>query len=263
MAVSQNHPGIFYARVNTPNLAVAQSNSGGVVGDYTDVITAPSSITGPITSSTSSATVTNGGTDFTSDMVGKFLWQFDIGGNPILVGQIQAVGSSSSITLTANASSAATARPFGVSYTLITTNESVIIGIPVAPQDDSSVWITDFRSFRQSPSNIPNTYNDPAVSQLVRYSNAGTPLVIDSTPDNTNFTIEPLQVFQQGSVTGTYWQDASALPTTNTALLNPFGSTGVDLSALTMYRWKTQELLASGLVSPGTLATFVRSLGYK
>lgn len=264
MATSQNHAGIFYARVNSANLAIAQSNSGGVVGSYSDVIVAPSSITGPITSSTASATVTNAGTDFTNDMQGKFLWQFDINGNPILVGQILTVNSSSSITLTANASSTTTtARPFGVSYTLITTRESVIVGVPVTPQDSSSVWITDFTAWRQSPSNIATTYNEPTVSQLVRYSNAGTPLVIDSTPDNVNFTIEPLQVFQAGITTGTYWQNADSLPTTNTALLNPFGGTGIMLSALTMYRWRTEELLASERVSPGTDAAFVRSLGYK
>jgi hypothetical protein len=263
MATSQNHAGIFYARVNTANLTIAQSNSGGVVGGYSDVILAPSSITGPITSSTASASVTNAGTDFTNDMVNKFLWQFDINGNPILVGQILTVNSSSSITLTANASSTATARPFGVSYTLITTRESVIVGVPVTPQDSSSVWITDFTAWRQSPSNIATTYNEPTVSQLVRYSNAGTPLVIDSTPDNVAFTIEPLQVFQAGIGSGTYWQDAASLPTTNTALLNPFGGTGIMLSALTMYRWRTEELLASELVSPGTNASFVRNLGYK
>ena len=263
MATSQNHAGIFYARVNAANLTIAQSNSGGVVGGYSDVILAPVSITGPITSSTASATVTNSGTDFTNDMAGKFLWQFDINGNPILVGQILTVNSSSSITLTANASSTATARPFGVSYTLITTRESVIVGVPVTPQDSSSVWITDFTAWRQSPSNIATTYNEPTVSQLVRYSNAGTPLVIDSTPDNVAFTIEPLQVFQAGIGSGTYWQDAASLPTTNTALLNPFGGTGIMLSALTMYRWRTEELLASELVSPGTNASFVRNLGYK
>jgi hypothetical protein len=77
------------------------------------------------------------------------------------------------------------------------------------------------------------------------------------------FTIEPLQVFQAGIGSGTYWQDAASLPTTNTALLNPFGGTGIMLSALTMYRWRTEELLASELVSPGTNASFVRNLGYK
>lgn len=263
MATSQNHAGIFYARVNAANLATAQSNSGGVVGSYSDIILAPSSITGPITSSTSSANVTNAGTDFTNDMAGKFLWQFTLDGEPVLVGQILTVNSSSTITLTANASSAATARPFGVSYTLITTRESVIVGVPVTPQDSSSVWITDFTAWRQSPSSVPTTYNDPTVSQLVRYSNAGTPLVRDNSPDNVFFTIEPLQGFQTGTTSGTYWQDATALPTTNTALLNPFGGTGVMLSALTMYRWRTEELLASELVSPGTNAAFVRSLGYK
>ena len=263
MATSQNHAGIFYARVNAANLAIAQSNSGGVVGSYSDVIVAPSSITGAITSTAGSANVTNSGTDFTNDMANKFLWQFDINGNPILVGQILTVNSTSSITLTASCSSVATARPFGVSYTLITTRESVIVGVPVTPQDSSSVWITDFTAWRQSPRSVKTTYNDANVSQLVRYSNAGTPLVIAGSTVNVNFTIEPLQTFQNGTTSGTYWQDAASLPTTNTALLNPFADTGVMLSALTMYRWRTEELLASELVSPGTDAAFVRNLGYK
>ena len=265
MATSQNHAGIFYARVTAANLTTAQSNSGGVVGSYTDIIQAPLSLTGPITATAGSANVTNGGTDFTNDMAGKFLWQFNAAGDPVLVGQILTVNSTSQITLTAPASSATlTPRPFGVSYTLITTRESVIVGVPVTPTNSAgAVWITDFTAWRQSPSGLSITYNDPLVSQLVRYSNPGTPLVIDSTPDNVSFTIEPLQGFQSGTTSGTYWQDAASLPTTNTALLNPYGGGGLMLSALTMYRWRTEELLASELVSPGTDAAFVRNLGYK
>lgn len=266
MASPQNHAGIFYARYNSANLATARTNTGGTVGSYTEIIDAPVPITGPITITTGSTAVTNGGTDFTSDMVGKYIWGFDLSGEPVLGGQILSFGSTSALTLTANGSSAITARPFGVSYTLITTNESIIMGMPVAPQDASSVWIPVITAMRNSPGNLATTYNNPAVTQLQRYSDAGTPLVIDGTPENISFTIEPLNIFQTGNPTAggcsTFWLDSDSLPQTITVLLNPYGSTGQNLAAKTLYRWKTQELLSSELVSPGTVKSFVVGLGY-
>jgi hypothetical protein len=255
------HSGIIYARANSANLAIARLNSG-LGGDLTDVIASPTVETGTITASTGSATVTGSGTTFTSDLEGQYLYAYNVSNEPVLVGLVETVGSTTSLTLTANGSSAATAKAFGVSFSLITTIEPVIVAVPSNAPNATSTWIPDYTQWRVSPKSNPTTFNDVTISVLEQYTDSGSTLAIDGTPANIPFTVEPTQLFTQGNDSTTYWQRSNDLPTWTFAILNPYGSQPLQMASNTMFRWRTQELLPSILVSPGTLKTVVSTAGY-
>lgn len=260
-----NHAGIRYSRVTSANLNVARGTGviSGPLGDFvSDFIEPPTVETGLISASTGSPTVTGVDTNFTSALIGQFLYGYDGFNNPFLIGLVSAVGSTTSLTLSANASANATSRPFGASYSLITTNESVLVWVPSNAPNPTSTYLPDYTFWRQSPSSNIQSFNNTRVSQLERYTDAGSLTAIDSTPENINFTIEPTNRFPQGANSSLYWNTAADLPTWTAALLNPNGNLGITLAATTMYRWTTQEALESILVAPGTSKSTLTAAGY-
>jgi hypothetical protein len=232
-----NAAGIIYTRVNANNTAIAQTNSG--VGSPTDIIEAP--IVGDGTWATvSGVNITGSGTLFlTQFALNDYLFYINGSGVPVLLGQIDTIGSDTTITLKAASLTASIpgGGPFSLaaSYTLITNNESVFMRIPVEPTTggaklpDLSVWT------------VPSTgINIPSISKMERYSNVGSPVSI-ATPANVSFTLASMNQFTQPSP-GILWPSAD-FPSYIWLRLVPVVGSSTAFNSQTMYKFTTDESL--------------------
>lgn len=265
-------PAINYYRINANNTAIAQSNSG--TGTPTEEITAPLASPG-LFSSYVSGTLTingNGSTNFNLFSIGQYLYYTDPAtGNYLLVGQIASITGANALVLTAagivnNPTSVSPAPVLSAAYALITNNESIYMRIQTIAGDANGTQnIPNFGLGYWRLNNGLTGTNNPAQSSLTRVSNVGTPLS-NTTEQNIPFTIVTMNQFTvaSSSSTGitTYFRSSADFPTYIWIRITPQIGTSTSLASQTLYRFSTQESMEAAVISAGTSATYLNSVGY-
>lgn len=260
--------GIIYAKATLSNLAVALSASGGTDEQITDRIDPPSLETGKITASTASDIVTGIDVNFENDCkAGQYIFAYGAGATPVLVGKIDSVDGPLQITLTDNASSDADEAPYGVMNQLIKTNENILIRVPRIPLNSTQSYIPNWAEMRVKP-NDQNQYNDPSTyTSMVQYSENGTPIVINNTPVNVPYIIEPYNKFivYRGTANTLFcWPEVRDFPNYIFALFNPFGNNAQqNLNPSTMYKLFTTVQIPGLLISTNYNTNQLIAAGYK
>lgn len=251
---------IIYARATPANLVIAATNNGGTrTSSIEEVIKPPSLATGKITCDTSSNTVTGTETTFKDQFKeGEYLFAYDSSGNPELIGQIANISNQTTLTLTEPALFTRTLKYVGSNKMMLKGSDSFLIRIPVVVSSRNAngvvtqAYIPNFNEWRL-PDNILglNGYNNPDTSNLVRYSNPGDVLSVDSpiTTDNyIPFTIKSLNQFTNGSQVDNVWV-LGAIPNYIWALVNPYGDDGNQMSQSTMFYLFTKTTFNNGLLA--------------
>jgi hypothetical protein len=255
-----NVSGIVYCRETVSNLAIAVTNSGGTsTSTIENIIAPPTLATGKITCSDSSTTVTGAQTTFKSQFKeGEYLYAYDAQGAPELIGKIATISNDTTITLTEEALFTRTLKPAGSSEIMLRGTESILIRIPVVVSARNSngvvtqAFIPNFNEWRL-PNNTQglNGFNNPSSSNLVRYSNPGNLLSVDSTPTDENnipFSITTLNQFSNGSSVDVVWNTGN-IPNYIWARLNPYGDNGIEMAQSTMFYLFTKTTFNNGLTA--------------
>jgi hypothetical protein len=254
-----NVSGIVYARVTPANLAIAVTNSGGTSDSVIEEVIKPVSLaSGKITSSTSSNLVTGTETTFRTQFKdGQYLYSYDVTGSPELIGKIERVVDNTSILLTENALLSRTLKYAGSSQIMLKGTDNILIRIPavVAARNSNGVvtqaYLPNFVEWRTPDNTLgSNGYNNPDSSNLVRYSDPGNILSIDTTVSSDNyvpFTIKPLNQFSNGSNADVVW-NVGNIPNYIWAQINPYGDNGVEMTQSTMFYLFTKTVFNEGLL---------------
>ena len=211
--------------------------------------------------------ITGVNTQFTSDYVaGDYLFYFDAGGVPILIGQIATV-SNAQLVLEENATVDVVNKSGGKVNVVVNGAESFLIRIPVVP-NSNGVFLPDWNSFRITATET--SYNDDTVSSIATYSLVGNPAVIGSTTQ-APFTIRPTNVFQtfpQPTSTNpqnrVLWPSPSPVfPNFIFAFVNPYGAQAdVNLAQNTMYQFECVDTISGFLTGANTPVSTMLDNGY-
>lgn len=251
---------IKYYRINANNTAIATS-PGGNSGNPTEEITEPTQTSGTF-NTYSNPTITGSGTTFLDDFSeGQYLYYIDNNGNYILVGQIAAIATQTSLTLTAAATNTPTASSIlAAAYALITNNESIYVRIPGVTAGANAWNMPRFSAWRQG-----NGLNNTSIAQLQQMSVSGTPLTNASpSPVNIPFTFVTMNIFtQSGTVNGvpTYFATDSDFPQYLWIKVTPQIGTSTSLSSKTLYRFTITESQPDLLVGLNTTKTTLSGVG--
>jgi hypothetical protein len=221
--------------------------------------------------------ITGTGTEFTDEFSeGDYIFYYDATGTPFLLGRASVV-SSAQITLTGKWQTAVLNKNFGGINVIVSGSESFLIRIPVVPNGSliqgypTQVYVPSWASFRQSGLQ-PSSYNNTTVSNIQSYSSVGDPTSASNSPQNVDYAITPLNVF---NTTGTI-NSQIVWPAINTgtpryadfpnfmfALFNPYGSNqDQNMAQNTMFKIFCQTELDGYLASPGTLVSALINVGY-
>jgi hypothetical protein len=262
---------INYYRVNANNRAIAQSNSG--LGNPTEEIAAPLPSPGTFSSYSTAGglfTINGSGTaDFNLFDVNQYLYYTDASGNYELVGQIATINVSGlSLTLTSAAVNTPTASSvLSAAYSLITSNESIYMRIATGPNNTppGGMRIPDFGLGNWRLNNGLTGRNNPQQSALERVSSIGIPLS-DVAATDVPFTFETINQFTQASTPTlqgtTYFRSDNDYPSYIWILVTPNIGGNTYLSSQTLYRFTTQENMASIDIFPGTTSAALTAAGY-
>lgn len=254
---------VQYFRVNATNTAVATSNSGD--GQTSEEILAP--VVGGTFVSNAGPVVTGaaivGGNDFQDLSPGQYLYYTDNTGTYILVGQIQAIGGTTSLTLFASPLVVPpVSSVLSGSFALITNTEPIYMRIATTVVN-STVNIPNFTTWRTS-SNVTTGTNNPAVSSLQRVSNVGVPVSTASPVEEIPFTIQTMNQFTVASGASTavrYFPTTASFPVYIWIKITP-AITNNSLSSKTMYRLTTQEFIPALNCAVNTPLATLQGAGY-
>lgn len=214
--------------------------------------------TGGSTLAKNTNVVTGVNTQFTSDYAaGDYLFYFDAGGTPILIGRIATV-SDAQLVLTAKATVDVLNRKGGKVNVFINGSESFLIRIPVV-SNGNAIYVPNWNSFRISAS--PTSYNDDTVSSISTYSAPNNPAVI-GTPVQAPFSITPTNVFP--AFNNRIWYAVPPkFPNYIFALINPYGNqAGLTLVQNTMYQFSCDENINGILTGAQTPVSDMLDIGY-
>lgn len=250
---------IVYARVTPANLAIATTNNGGTDSSTVEDIIKPITLaTGKITSNVSTNLITGTETTFRSQFVaGQYLYTYDGSGNPELIGRVLSVSNDTTILLTDVALLTRNLKYAGASQTMLRGSDNILVRIPVvvAARNSNGIatqaYLPNWNEWRTPENTLgSNGYNNPDSSNLVRYSNPGNVLSIDTTvgpENNVQFTIIPLNQFSNGSSADVVW-NLGSIPNFIWAQINPYGDNGVEMSQNTMFYLFTKTVFENGLL---------------
>lgn len=252
---------IEYARINSNNTLLAQSNDGagdGNVTTITEVIDGPTN-SGKFISPTvvpAGTTVTCTSDVSTTFEEGQYLFYFDASANPILIGQIDNIATSV-ITLTADIIGSGAAmlnKQLGSSYGLISANEEFYIRVStsvISGSNGSSVYMPNISNWRNTPSLRNSSTVRNSVSNIVQYSSVGVPLSIDPTQSIVNFTISPTNQFLSINNGGNFFSNTNQLPQYIWLRATPIPNTGQTsgFNPSTMYRFTTNEFMENAVIA--------------
>lgn len=252
--------GATYAKATEGNLAIAKSARG--IGNLEQVISPVSLEQGTIDTTNGSATVVGTGTNFTNLLVGKYIFYYDMEGEPVVLGKVLTVSSTSSLTMTGHAGSTQNDVYFGFADTILGRNDRVLLRIPVVVRSGSIV-MPYWDNYREANDGDPSTwYNSDATNYLNRISQIGSPIT-PAGPVNIQYTIEPLYGYVPTStIVGNqsvevYFTSTSQFPQFCFALLTPYGNTNQAVPANALYKLFSQENFSlNGLV---VTTNFLRS----
>lgn len=266
---------IDYARINSNNTLLAQSNDGAGDGSgatITEVIDAPTNsgkfVSPSVIPSGTTVTCTESVEGLFEE--GQYLFYYDTSAMPILIGQISSI-STSVITLTTNivGSGAAMAnRELGVSYSLITSGESFYMRVStsvVGSSNGSTVLMPNFTLWRVTPSSGVASIVRSAVSSIVQYSNVGNPISIAVTQTPVQFTIATQNVFNSSNQGASYFTSVDELPQYIWLKATPIPSVGQTsgFNPSTMYKFSTNEFMDNAIsATVNTTASVLRDAGY-
>lgn len=269
MPVPSNYTAtINYYRVNANNTAIATTNAGTDPSiSPTEEIVAPA--VGGTFASASSTTITgqSPGSDFTQLDVNQYLYYTDNSGNYVLMGQIAAIGSATSLTLYAAPLLTPTAgATLSGAFALITNTEPLYMRISTViggTAGTGKMSMPDF-SFWRTSSNVTTGTNNTAVTQLLRVSNVGTPVSIAGATENIPFTIQTMNQFTATTPSGAFYFATTAIfPSFIWIKIVPTISAGNNnLASKTMYRLTTQETINCINFAPGVAVSVLQAAGY-
>jgi len=253
---------VNYYRVNANNTNIAITNSG--VGSPTEEIAAP--LTAGTYSSGSGVNITGEtpGSDFNQWSAGQYLYFIDLNGVYRLLGQINTIPTSSTLTLVANAitysPAIAVGMPLAASYSLVTTTESFYIRVStqlsgLSAGEANIPLMTSWRT--QNTASAPN---NPSVTKLERVSNVGTPVSNAASVVNVPFTLRVMNVFSSNTGFTRLWpnQDFPEYIWIR-ADLTP---TGASLAGQSMFRITTEETIEAFKVTSNTTPQQAFDAGY-
>jgi hypothetical protein len=250
---------IVYARPTPANLAIAITNSGGTSQSTIEEVIKPISLaTGKINTDVNTNLVTGFETTFrTQFREGQYLYTYDASGNPELIGKIVSISNNTTLLLTEPALLTRTLKYAGSSQTMLRGSDNILIRIPVVAAARNSngivteAYLPNWNEWRTPDNTLgSNGYNNPDSSNLVRYSNPGDVLSIDTTVSSDNyvqFTITPLNQFSNGSNADVVW-NLGSIPNYIWAQINPYGDNGVEMSQNTMFYLFTKTVFEEGLL---------------
>jgi hypothetical protein len=239
--------GITYAKATEANIAIANTPRG--IGELEEVITPVSLEQGTIDSTNGSDSITGIGTIFTSVLVGQYIYYYDMEGEPVLLGKVLQVTSTTFLTLTANATVNNSSVYYGFTSTILGRRDEILMRIPVV-QQGASVVVPYWDAYRDSL----NSFNNSTTNSLKRVSQIGSPIT-PAGPVNIGYTIEPLYGFvpttitQNGEQVEVYFRTASLFPQFCFAKLNPYGDSDQPLPANALYKlFANENFSLNGLV---------------
>lgn len=255
---------VNYYRVNANNTNIAITNSG--VGSPTEEIAAP--LTAGTYSSGSGVNIAGEtpGSDFNQWSTGQYLYFIDNNGVYRLLGQINTIPTSSTLTLVANAitysPAIAVGMPLAASYSLVTTTESFYIRVStqltgggLSAGEANIPLMTSWRT--QNTASAPN---NTSVTKLERVSNVGTPVSNAASVANVPFTLRVMNVFSSNTGFTRLWpnQDFPDYIWIR-ADLTP---TGASLAGQSMFRITTEETIEAFKITSNTTPQQAFDAGY-
>ena len=208
--------------------------------------------------------VTGVNTNFTTDFAaGEYLFYFDAGGTPILVGKIFTV-SSAQIVLTEKATVDVVNKNAGKVNVIVNGSESFLIRIPVVA-NSGGVFLPNWNNFRIPPPTI-TSYNNTSVASISTYSTVGNPAVIGSVTQ-APFALRPSNVFPTTTIElgqkVLWFQPTPAFPNFVFAIVDPYGEqAGVNLAQNTMYQFACADVLDGFLAGANTPVFTMLNNGY-
>jgi hypothetical protein len=262
--MSTYNSSVNYYRVNANNTNIAITNSG-VGSPPTEEIAAP--LTAGTYSSGSGVNITGQtpGSDFTQWSAGQYLYFIDNNGVYRLLGQINTIPTSSTLTLVANAitysPAIAVGMPLAASYSLVTTTESFYIRVQTqltgGGLSAGEANIPLMTSWREQ--NTASAPNNTSVTKLERVSNVGTP-VSNASAANIPFTLRVMNQFSSNEAFTRLWpnQDFPEYIWMR-ADLSP---TGASLAGQSMFRITTEETINAFKVTSNTTPRQAFDAGY-
>jgi hypothetical protein len=261
---------ITYARVNANNTALASSNDGNGNGAaITEVIAAPTHSTLTVSGTPSGTTVVASATVAGIFEAGQYLFYWDASANPILIGQIASI-STSTITLVGTILGTGgdmTNRELGVSYSLVTGNEQFYIRVKTSKTSTTTGFILmpNFQTWRVNPTQREQSTIRTTQSKIERYSQIGTPVSFASPIVGVNFRIQTVNNFLSSNNGLTFFANWSQFPQYIwlLATIIPSDATSSALLQSTMYRFTTNEFMDLAItVTANTANATLRDAGY-
>jgi len=220
-------------------------------------------------------------TSFTTDFAaGDYLFWFDAGGNPSLLGRVSITPTSSAqITLVNKWTTAITNKYCGGIKLVLNGSESFLIRIPAIPNGaivsgyPTRVFLPNWDSFRLTPGEF-TSYNNTSVSSIATYSLVGSPSEVGPVSE-VPYSITPTNVFNTiPRPTTANPQNRVLFPPLSTlnnaafpnfvfALFNPYGrNQGEDMAQNTMFKFLCAGTLQGFLASANTTADTMLANGY-
>ena len=264
---------IKYARVNSNNTALANSNDGdgdGSGATITEVIEEPTHSAVTVSGTPSGSTVTASVSVASIFEPGQYLFYWDDSANPILIGQIDSI-STSTITLTGpiiGSGVSMSTKELGVSYSLVTSNEEFYIRVKttkVSSTVTSFIQMPNFQNWRTTPSRRDNSTIKQAQSSIQRYSNIGSPVSISGTQPYVNFKVATMNNFLSPNNSVSFFSNWGQFPQYIwlKATIVPSDNTSSALVPATMYRFATNQFMDNTItVTANTLNATLYDAGY-
>lgn len=263
---------ITYARINANNNALASSNDGngdGSGASISEVIEAPTHSGYFVSGTPSGPTVVADASVDTVFEVGQYLFYWDLAGNPVLIGQIESL-STSTITLTSTIignGGDMTNQELGVAYSLITPNEQFYIRVKTTKTSTTTSFILmpNFQEWRKVKSQRNESAIIESQSNIQQYSNIGNPISIDGVNPYVNFKVVTMNTFLSSNNGVTYFANWAQFPRYIwlRATVIPSDATASALSASTMYRLTTNEFMDNAItVTANTANAILYDAGY-
>jgi hypothetical protein len=201
--------------------------------------------------------------------VGQYIYYYDTEGEPVLLGKVLQVTSTTSLTLTANATVTKAGVYYGFTSTILGRRDEILMRIPVV-QQGASVVVPYWDNYREINTGDSLTwFNDSTTNSLERVSQIGSPIT-PAGPVNIGYTIEPLYGFVPTTITQNnqqvqvYFPTASLFPQFCFAKLNPYGNSDQPLPANALYKlFANENFSLNGLVvSTNYLRSQLELAGY-
>jgi hypothetical protein len=258
--------GIVFGKATIANFSLSENPSAPQV--MTDVIKPVSLAAGKISVAQGSFDVYGTGTQFRNDFnAGDFIYYYNVQTlSPVFLGQVNSVLTDSQIQLD-NASAVAITNGYcGGANTVLSTNEDIIMQVPVVFNSVTQACIPNWNQWR-SPNTLTSP-NNPVTNKIERISAVNDPTLIISTPENVQYFIDPITDGWPSYIATTgvaaYFRNSSDLPKYAYAALRIYGNASTNLAPNALFKIFAQPSFTNNcvIVSPGTSGADLKAAGY-